>query len=374
MFISKKALALGTLLTMSASMNVFAQSTSICDNPIQRVCKETQAQRAQRDIYVNKLKKEISDEATSKSTPRIEEMKKKVSKFRFIKRLIESFKIRNQEIMRAAKSRVAGIESVVTNEKNISLLKNNMKQAIDESNIDGASKDNFKEIINSIVVGNFADFIEKTGLEDNVLAQLLSNACGSDGLVDNAFATTLNNQRYVLVCPGFLITLSQESSERARMNTIMHAMSHEMGHHIDNSKVGNEVYAPFLQCISKNYVTRFNKTKDDEKFCKDNAKEPAKCDMKVTLSHAGELVADQWGIKATNIYARNEGMNRDEVNTLLTESWAKLCGTGDEGIHPTGDFRIGTLLRINPEVSDILSCGSNPTTTPACTLDGEVQF
>ena len=57
---------------------------------------------------------------------------------------------------------------------------------------------------------------------------------------------------------------------------------------------------------------------------------------------------------------------------MLTESWAKLCGTGDEGIHPTGDFRIGTLMRSNPSIIDTLACGASEATKTACTFDGEV--
>src|SRR4051812_30090734 len=132
-----------------------------------------------------------------KSAPRIEEMKKRISKFRIIKRAIEVYKIRNQEIMSAARKRVAGIEEVVTSKENVALLKDYMKQAISESGFDGGTKSTMKSTIDSIVIGNFGDFIDRTNLDENFLAQLMMNACGSDGLVSNAFATTLEDQKYV---------------------------------------------------------------------------------------------------------------------------------------------------------------------------------
>lgn len=367
------AVTLATLSTVSSS--AFAQNTSICTDPLQKICKETEGQRAQREKYVKALKQEISIEAEKNSAPRIEQMKKEIKPIRFLKRFFAQMKIRNQELMNAAKKRIAGIESVVTNNNNVEKIKGYMYQAIDSSNFDTGTKIQFKSTIKSVVVGNFADFLERTDLENNVLAQLLSNACGSDGLIDNAFATTIKGDRYVLICPGFLITLNQAATDEERFNSILQAIAHEMGHHIDNSKVGNEIYAPYLGCLADNYTDRFNKTKDDEKFCKSNEKEPAKCKAQVTLSHAGELIADQWGIKVTALHAKQQLYSFDQTEQMLTDTWAKLCGTGDEGIHPTGDFRIGTLMRKNPGINSALSCLSSETDSkPACTFEGTLQM
>lgn len=367
------AVTLATLSTISSS--AFAQNTSICTDPLQRICKETEGLRAQREKYVKALKQEISIEAEKNAAPRIEQMKKEIKPIRFLKRFFAQMKIRNQELMNAAKKRIAGLESVVTNNNNVDKIKNYMYQAIDSSNFDSGTKLQFKTTIKSVVVGNFADFLERTDLENNVLAQMLSNACGSDGLIDNAFATTIKGDRYVLICPGFLITLNQAATDEERFNSILQAIAHEMGHHIDNSKVGNEIYAPYLGCLANNYNDRFNKTKDDEKFCKANEKEPAKCNAQVTLSHAGELIADQWGIKVTALHAKQQLYSFDQTEQMLTDTWAKLCGTGDEGIHPTGDFRIGTLMRKNPGINSSLACLSSETDSkPACTFEGSLQI
>lgn len=371
---SKSIVIAGALLT-TLSFATYAQDSSVCSDPLQRICKDTELQRAQRNIYVNRLKSEIAKEASVRAAPRIEEMKKNISKLRFIKRAIEGYKIRNQEIMSAAKKRIVGIEEVVTNKESVALIKDYMNQAIDQSRFDLATKMTMKSIVRSTIVGNFGDFIERTNMDDNILAQLMSNACGSDGLIDNAFATTLGKDRYVLICPGFLITLTQTADLTERFNSILQAIAHEMGHHIDNSQLGNDLYNPYLTCLANNYSGNFNRTKEDDKFCKKNEKDPAACKMQVTISHAGELIADAWGIKVLNLHARKQNYSFAETDLLLTNSWTKLCGSGDEGIHPSGDFRIGTLLRTDPDITQYLACdNASAGAQTACTFDGEISI
>jgi hypothetical protein len=345
-------LALSTISFMALAAD---QNSSVCTDPIKRICTDTITQRNERDVYVKTLKEEIKNEAQVNAAPRIEEMKHKISRIHFIKRMIQSYKIRNQEIMKSARKRIGTIESVVTSEENIKKIKNYLNQAIDTSNFSVMNKAYFKNIIATVTIGNFNDFIEKTGLEDNAMAQFLGSACGNDGLVENAFATTIKEERYVLICPGFLITLSQTPSTSDRFNTILFAISHEIGHHIDNSKVGDELYTDYLNCLSKNYAGQFKRSKEDDKFCS-KAKTQEECDMKVTLSHSGELIADGWGMRSLNLHMRSEQYSNIDTDQLLTDSWAKLCGTSDEGTHPTGDFRIGTLLRTNPDISEYLGC------------------
>lgn len=370
-----KTLVLACALTAATfSFNAFSQDSAVCNDPLQKICKDTEGLRAQREVYINKLKGEIASEADKNAAPKIEAMKKKISRIHFIKRAIETFKIKNRETMAAAKKRVGDIETVVTNPANVALLKSYMNQAIDESHFDESTKNSFKAIQSTVLLGNFGDFIERSGLEDDVLGQLLGSPCGSDGMVANAFATTIKSQRYVLICPGFLIALSQTASPKERLSSILQAVAHEMGHHIDNSQVGDALYKPYLSCLSENYVDKFNSTDEDKKFCKKTAKDQAECNMKITTSHGGELIADAWGIKVLNIHARSEAMSIPQADSMLTSTWASLCNTGDEGIHPTGDFRIGTLLRTNPDISDYLSCNNSSITRPACALEGAVNL
>ncbi len=362
------------ILALSLALNIspaLAQS-SICENSLQKICIETKEEMNKRYAYINTIKSEIAKEADANARPRIDEMKKKIKAHRLIKRMIESYKIKNQEIMKSAKKRVGEIETVVTSSENIAKIKGYMKEAIAQSSFDEITKLRFSTTVDQVVVGNFSDFIEKTNLENDIFAQLLMNACGSDGLVENAFATELNGEKYVLVCPGFSIALKQNASDESRFNTILQALAHEIGHHIDNGKFGNEIYAKYLTCIANNNAKNFNKTKDDKKLCDKKETTVELCNMKVAISHGGELVADQWGILVTALHAKKMNYSFNDAETLLTDSWVKLCGSGDEGIHPSGDFRIGTLMPTNPKIEEVLACQPKETPKIACSFDGEV--
>jgi hypothetical protein len=367
-----KLLALACVLTTaSVAFNASAEST-VCSDPLTKICTETYGQRYVREQAITQLKAEISYEANKNAAPKIEEMKKEVSKWRFIRRAVRSFKITNQEIMASAKKRISGFETAVTSPENIALLKKYMKQAIDESKFDQVTKNNFKTTIDSIIIGNFSDFLDRANLEDDSkLVDILMNPCGSDGLVSNAFATTLNKDKYVLICPGFLLTLSGESTPEEKLNSVLLTISHEMGHHIDNSKVGNEIYKPYLTCLSNNYADKLNKTKDDAKFCKKN---PEACNLKVVESHSGEIIADTWGGKVVEIHARSQAYSSAQTEELVVETANQFCGSGDEGIHPTGDFRITTLLRMNTDLMGTLGCGQEAAVKTVCKIDGSSNF
>lgn len=375
MALATLSLSCGTTYAADSLASIDKSSSSlVCQDPLQTICRDTEADRKERAEGIKLLKKEIASEANQNAAPRIAEMKRQIKPIHFIKRFIATMKINNQETMKAASKRIAGFESSIINDENVNRIKEYMYQAIDGSKFDSTTKNNFKGVIKSIVVGNFNDYIERTNLDDNVLAQLLGNACGSDGMVENAFATTIGKDRYVLICPGFLISINETPTASERFNSVLQAISHEMAHHIDNSKIGNALYAPYLGCISENHAAQFKRTKDDQKFCEKNPNDATSCNLKVTTSHAGELIADAWGIKVLNLHMRAQSYSFAQADQLLTESWEKLCDTGDEGIHPTGDFRIGTMLRTTPEISSFLSCDNSQISKPACTFDGSISL
>jgi len=76
----------------------------------------------------------------------------------------------------------------------------------------------------------------------------------------------------------------------------------------------------------------------------------------------------------TTIHARSELYSNYDAESMLTSSWAKLCDTGDEGIHPTGDFRISKLMSKNANIRNVLSCANGETDeVPACGFEGEMK-
>jgi len=365
MYSSPKPLETLSLLDQS-------NASHFCKAPLQTICTDTEAKRKDLANYITMLKTEIAQEAKLNALPRIAEMKHKIPGIRFIKRAMEKIKINNQEIMKAASKRIVGFESAVINDENVSIIKEYLYQAIDSTQFSLARKNSSKSVIKSIVVGNFHDFIERTNLDDNGAAQLANHPCGADGMVENAFAAEIGNVRYVLLCPGFLINVNQTQSKSERFNSVLQAVSHEMSHHIDASSAGIQRYIPYLSCLAENNITQFKINQEDFNFCRNNKADPAKCAMKVIVSHSDELIADAWGIKVLNLHMRAQSYSFAQADQLLTESWEKLCGSDDEGTHPTGDFRIGTLLRSNPDISQYLSCDNSQITKPACTFEGQV--
>lgn len=371
---SKILMLISIFSTSLFSFNTFSFESKVCLNPIKTICTNTKTQRTAREKYIQSIQKEISIEAKKNAAPRIAKMQINLREKSFIKRGVEALKITNQETMKVSKSKIIGIESVVKDLTNVLMVKNYMRQAVDQSSFNQTTRTKFKKIIDSVQVGSFGDFLEKYESEDSFFAQL-SNPCGSDGMVANAFATTLNKEKYVLICPGFLISLSQTANKKERLNTILHTISHEMGHHLDKSlKDNDDVYKPYLSCISRNYSQQLVVSESDQRFCKKKAENQSQCRMKITMSHANEMIADQWGIKVLAIHAKAEGYSVSQADSLLVNSWANICGSEDKGGHPSGDFRIGTLLRANLEISDYLSCNNTLLKKPACGFEGETRL
>lgn len=341
---------LGCALFVSImSFSAFSQESKVCTKTLKTICNETKEYRKKSSNFINGFKKEIAKEA------------KKTKKSNNIK-------------IEMAKAIVKEIYALISSPKNVLMFKNYMFQAIDESNFDESIRTSFKNSIESVIIADYSEFYESDKEKYKFLKPYGVINCGMDGMDINAFSASFNNQKYVFFCPGFLIDLSQVTSEQERLNGILQMMSHELGHHIDTKLLGDKVYMPYLSCISENYSNEFKRTTSDNEFCKKKAKDESECNLQITKSHAKELIADQWAIKVLTIHARTQRYSVAETDRLLTSSFVNICETATEGIHPTGDFRIGTLLRFNPEISDSLACNNSSVKRPACTFDGVINL
>ena len=70
------------VLSASAfSFNAFSQDSKFCADPIKTICTDTKDQRNEREIYINKLKSEISNEAYKNAAPKIVEMEQQNRNF-----------------------------------------------------------------------------------------------------------------------------------------------------------------------------------------------------------------------------------------------------------------------------------------------------
>lgn len=356
------------------SFSAFSQDSQFCSQPLKTVCKNSKLHNGLTSQSIKRLKDQIYKEAIKNAKPKIAKLEKQYTdSWHTNNRDKLRYKILNQEIMKSANSRIKGLESVVTNMKSISLIKSYMKMAIDESHFNESTRKSFKKTIDSVMIGNFSDYNMRKGTKDDY-SKHKTSPCGLDGMEVNATSTTFNNQKYILLCPGLLINYTQTLNEQEKLNNILFTITHEMGHHLENSKAADKVFIPYISCLVENYSDDLQANQEDKFFCQNIAKNKEECRIKVTVSHAGELIADQWAINVIAIYARTKKYSPTQTDLLLRNNLSKFCGMMDDGIHPSSDFRIETLLRVNPEVSNYLFCNNSKIKKVACTFDGSVNL
>ena len=203
------------------SLNAISQEPRFCVDPIKTICKDTKVKKAKDDEVLNKLKAEILKEANKNIGPALSNLDKLYTDDWHTKnRDILRYMILNKEIMKSANSRIRGLETSVINDKNISMVKNFFKIAIDESNFDLKTRLAFKNTVNSVNIISFSKVDIINGIKFN-LEKTKEDLCGADGMLLNAFSTKYNNHKIVLICPGLLINLSQISNVQERVNSII---------------------------------------------------------------------------------------------------------------------------------------------------------
>ena len=367
-----KVLFIGLFSIFILNSKVFSSESKFCANPFKTICSDTKLQMTSTNDSIKRLKDQIYKEAVKNAKPKIDKLEKQYTDMWYRKDRDQlRYIILNQEIMKSANSKISGLETLITNMKSISIIKNYMKLAIDESNFKESTRKAFRKTIDSVMIGSFKDYNIKNGNKYD-LTKLKNSPCGVDGMEVNAFSTTILNQKYVLICPGLLINYGKNGNEQERLSNILFAITHEIGHHIERSDAGAEVFIPYISCIVDHYSGGLNRSLSDVSFCSKIARNDKECRIQVTVSHSSELIADQWAIQALAIYARTNRYSVAQTDSLLTNNYIKLCGRTDQGIHPSDKFRMESLLRINPEISDYLSCDNSKVKKPACTFDGEV--
>jgi hypothetical protein len=402
-----RTLVLGQLMLFS-----HAYAEDFCTNPLKVVCEETKQERAARDGEINRLKSEIRKEAAESAKQKIEALGTGGGVFGSVSRFFKKMKIENQEVIAAASRKLSGFEQNIVSADIIGTIKNYLKDEIDESQLSDQKKLQFKNKIEKVVVGNFSDYMEEIGASNRLLPQLFSSHCGLDGLVDNAFATKVADKDYVLICPGWLISLNKAESKRDVLNQVMQVLTHELAHHIDSRDFESE-YRQMTQCIADQYgrvlnrnsrdaqkclesdqicidayakgkADAENKCQEEENQCRQSKgilcgvkaklcrvtptarlyarkiscekKAGDDCRLKVAESHMGEIAADTWAAQVMGAYMKSESLNIQESTELVASNMMKLCGSQDEGIHASGDFRILETIRKNPKIVDALGC------------------
>ena len=165
---------------------------------------------------------------------------------------------------------------------------------------------------------------------------------------EGAFAVPLLGE--VVLCPGLILSAVAKGGNM--MAHLTHVIGHEIGHHFGNdinpftNRRGpfSPLYRDFSACMSNRF-------------------------RGITDQHVGEGVADFWGIAAVTESIRT--MGRLEAFLFVKQSMQPLCGSPNDGLHPSGAFRINVLLGRHKGLRQVLGCRPTPSDKPRCTLQGK---
>jgi len=230
-----------------------------------------------------------------------------------------------------------------------------------ESGMPQKVKDNFLKTIKDTTLIS-RDSMPK-GLDEATKTYLNAMSilhCGVNNNAVNAFALWFNDKKYIMLCKGIITaTVPPDGSQQQIIESLFFLLGHELGHHLHHAD--EDHFDKFKECIAGH---------PSQKHLKHNSNNPIVrlfTDTKIE-PHMGEIVADFWGVKM--IANRSHNYHLAHALQLMRNSYAFLCGSRDEGIHPNGHYRINFLLRSNKDLMNSMSCiePTNKAYTKGCPL------
>ncbi len=266
-------------------------------------------------------------------------------------------------------------------EGNVQRLRGYLEQAIDAhfpaNHLLNRTMKSEIAAVEIVYVRTLATQMRESHPDAPVLLRGFAEGCGMDGLADNAFATTTRwpdgtVNRYLMICPGTLLSAGKPvQGLDAGFNNVLQTLAHELGHHVDAQRFP-AVYGFYSRCLRGHYADVLG----DRALRPGSLATPLEIfsplDARVN-NHLNEIVADYWAAWTTHFYLQAEALHLTAAGRLdaLRQIYGSLCGSVDEGIHPTGDFRLETILRTNRGIRGQLGCDSRSATSrPACDLRG----
>ena len=386
-----KVLIMATVVSTCAfSFSVFSQESKFCKDPIKSVCIDTDAQVKARNTYIDEIKKETLDQATIAAEPIISKiwvpiLRSEEKMTNYYNKV--AFALDN-EIVKISLARIKEIEASVINQKNILLYKSYMKKAIDETQFSRSTRENFKKKVDAIKIGTYYDYLNVTGLLHETKPIYRGFECGTDGMKSKAFILKTGHgpnrsginyssppEDYVFICPGQLFTLNQISNEEERFTSILQVITREMGKYMfELVTEQDETYFPFLNCFKENYHASLRKSDGQKTMCNSYGIESPICREAVVGAHRTELVANHWGNRVLALYAREHNYSTTQMESMIKSNFAHTCNEEDDILNPSGKFRIEMVLRLDPKISDLLSCNNSAVKKPACTFEGSINL
>jgi hypothetical protein len=218
--------------------------------------------------------------------------------------------------------------------------------------IPAETRDKIVEIIRNTHFVTLSELLFQSWNNRSSSSSKFEKECGWNGLLDNAFAETWNQVPSVIVCPGTIVA-SVEFSKHFRLpadlwdSPLAMTLGHELAHHFDWD-IFPELYRGMKKCLEKHYRSSFEKP---------------------VSKYMAEIVADAWGAEV--LADRVNLLSLPLREKIVTGSYEDLCGNPDDGVHPTGRFRIKILGGRSASVRRILDC--SPSEHTECTLEDTVD-
>ena len=401
------------LLTLTFVQNSTADAP--CMDLNARVCTDSSNEESANLEEFEKIKVSISSKSQERATVRIKNLQLS-GPFKKMRRYFASQKIINQEIIKAAHEEISDFEEDIISEEFINFLRNKLIQEIDRSNsLNDQTKEQMKKQILKVRVLHFLDYMNLVGATEKYIPQLFSSHCGINGLSINAFATIINKTPVVLVCPGLLVMSNLQKSSKDLISSVSFVLTHEFSHHIDASDFPT-AYMNLKSCYAKNYgmklnisqgqrcfkdnkpcLAEFNKQaesvnlicrmkkenclKKNGVFCEAKEKNCRKfrlvrpnlkkekcikneaglsCFERVAKSHLNEIIADLWATKIMYELFYEFNIFEDDALNVIEKNFKVLCGSIDQGIHPSAEFRINTIFFGSLDIQEVIGCYDEP--------------
>ncbi|MBI3556463.1 MAG: hypothetical protein HY074_09390 [Deltaproteobacteria bacterium] len=201
----------------------------------------------------------------------------------------------------------------------------------------------------------------------DALATAYSAWCGADHMGDNAFQTSVGGQRVVIFCAGTFLRAEGSGEDRVKnFRNIFGVIGHELGHTIDPGPFP-KTYEKYMSCVANGNIDGMTSTGGT--FTGSTDEIEAQLRGNISASHRGEIVADFWSAQAAVAYF-NEApqLGAQERFDMLRQSWSLYCGSGDDGNHPLGHYRIANVLGLDPGIRKALGCQDAPAKEKACAI------
>ncbi len=314
------------MLPASAGAGVPDTSLPFCKTPYALTCPGRNADTV-REQKIAKIETELKGRAFEKMLDDIEDegLKSVLQKFDDIdsvkpKRVRQSVEKIFYEKLREEFSRYISENNLPVNLGD-EMVKEALHIAIEEAeSISPLIKEKMHTILNETRFLAFQNNVDDNSLDD---LHALYKLC-TKSFEDNAFATTLKKEKVVVICPGEMIGAIEFGQEFAfvpnlKLYPLVMTLGHELSHHFD----------------FKHYPSAYKQVLEEMSEHSSDFKKPVEKYMR-------EITADIWGLKVAKI-VMNKISNPLTRSKMYAGSLNDLCGSEDDGVHPSGRFRIETL-------------------------------